>query len=421
MMLLKKCEVAKIESKPDCGMKRSEKCMRSVAVFSILLALLHAHPFQAAAQPDSLLGRPAPTTSLDELLQAPSARLTPELVKGKAVVLEFWATWCGPCIEQIPHLNQLSDAYGNKDVRFIEVTSETDMVNVRRFISLHPMHSWIGIDSAGRTEERYGVKNAHGVVTLPATFVIDRRGRVVFAGLPTELTPAIIQDALNNVIPPRTRTAKPDVQVVNVSQTNADGLTFSLRKSLPSTQFHFEMRKNYVRAEHIPLSMLLELAFQTSEQQIKGNLATRDTYDVVYQLNGADSSPQLLQPILQKALPDVLGIDAIYQTEMAPVFDLRVTDAAKLPPLRNKPGAYHSSGDAISGVITLASLAEVLQRPANRVVVDQTGTAGAYSISLSWKGQDLGVLQQSLSDIGLSLVPDEKQLKFLVVTRRNTN
>ena len=62
-------------------------------------------------------GEAPPAITLEEVLQAPAgARASWEALEGKVVVLEFWATWCGPCVAAIPHLNELSDKYKDKPI-----------------------------------------------------------------------------------------------------------------------------------------------------------------------------------------------------------------------------------------------------------------------------------------------------------------
>src|SRR5271155_5102695 len=93
-------------------------------------------------------------------------------LRGKVVVLEFWATWCVPCIGEIPAINALVKSLDPARVQFLSITDE-DPVEVQAFLKKHPISGWIGIDSTGGVFDRYGV------AARPATIVIDPQGRIV--------------------------------------------------------------------------------------------------------------------------------------------------------------------------------------------------------------------------------------------------
>lgn len=77
-----------------------------------LVLLLAGMSFACPGGEKPLPGETAPPLNLEKLLQTPAdAVVSWEALRGKAVVLEFWATWCGPCIEAIPHLNELADEF----------------------------------------------------------------------------------------------------------------------------------------------------------------------------------------------------------------------------------------------------------------------------------------------------------------------
>src|SRR5580765_7099347 len=72
-------------------------------------------------------GQPAPELNLRKILQAPpDAKADLKGLRGKVVILEFWATWCAPCIEVQPHLNDLIEKFKDKPVQIISITNEDE-------------------------------------------------------------------------------------------------------------------------------------------------------------------------------------------------------------------------------------------------------------------------------------------------------
>jgi thiol-disulfide isomerase/thioredoxin len=115
----------------------------------------------------------APPLSLKDLSGEPQ-RL--ESHRGKIVVLNFWATWCGPCVEEMPMLADIQKRYGGRGVMVIGVSldEEGSVEKVPRFVQKRKINFpvWVG----GTTEdlERFGLGEA-----LPATAFIDAEGRIV--------------------------------------------------------------------------------------------------------------------------------------------------------------------------------------------------------------------------------------------------
>lgn len=98
---------------------------------------------------------------------------------GKIVAVNFWATWCGPCREEIPSFNQLQREYGPKGVQFVGVAID-DAEAVKHFMKSTPIAYPVligGDDEGFDIAQRYG--NDIGI--LPYTVLIDRQGRVAHA------------------------------------------------------------------------------------------------------------------------------------------------------------------------------------------------------------------------------------------------
>jgi thiol-disulfide isomerase/thioredoxin len=96
--------------------------------------------------------------------------------KGKQVfVIEFWATWCGPCRESIPHLTELQKQFKDKGVVFIGITDEKTEV-AKKFVEKMgaKMDYTVAVD-AGKTSKGY--MEAYGVNGIPNAFVVDKAGK----------------------------------------------------------------------------------------------------------------------------------------------------------------------------------------------------------------------------------------------------
>jgi cytochrome c biogenesis protein CcmG/thiol:disulfide interchange protein DsbE len=128
--------------------------------------------------PSALIGRPVPQTdfpALEELLD--NGKPVPgfhaaDLAKGKVSVVNFWASWCGPCIEEHPLLIELKDRSG---VDIYGVNYKDQPEAGRRFIGRYgnPFTA-VGTDRSGRNAIEWGVYG------MPETFVIDGEGKIAF-------------------------------------------------------------------------------------------------------------------------------------------------------------------------------------------------------------------------------------------------
>ncbi|MCX8205392.1 MAG: TlpA family protein disulfide reductase [Candidatus Nezhaarchaeota archaeon] len=106
--------------------------------------------------------------------------------RGRVVVLDFMATWCGPCRAQIPYLNEVKEKYGGSVVIVsISIDSLHDSEEVlRRFLKEHPYATWVW------ARDTAGVGRTYGVAAIPTLFIIDREGYVRFRHV--GLTPQFI-------------------------------------------------------------------------------------------------------------------------------------------------------------------------------------------------------------------------------------
>jgi len=93
--------------------------------------------------------------------------------RGKIILLNFWATWCGPCLEEMPKFSAWQRAYGARGLQVIGVSMDDDQLPVARLMARHPAVYPILVGDAALGES-FG-----GVFGLPLTYLIDPKGRVV--------------------------------------------------------------------------------------------------------------------------------------------------------------------------------------------------------------------------------------------------
>ncbi|HVA69377.1 MAG TPA: TlpA disulfide reductase family protein [Candidatus Binataceae bacterium] len=96
-------------------------------------------------------------------------------LRGKVVFLNVWATWCGPCREEMPSMEKLyEDMQGNKDFVMLAVSQDTqDASYVAAFVRKHGFHFDVLLDPDNKVAEAYDVSG------VPETFIIGRDGRIV--------------------------------------------------------------------------------------------------------------------------------------------------------------------------------------------------------------------------------------------------
>ncbi len=120
-------------------------------------------------------GNVAPTFSLPVVANAPAAGQTAlgtNDLKGKAVILDFWATWCGPCRAQSPILDGLAQRYADRGLVVVGVDTNDGDGNAQAWVKSHGITYPIVTDDHV-TSDAYGVQN------LPTLVVLSREGKVV--------------------------------------------------------------------------------------------------------------------------------------------------------------------------------------------------------------------------------------------------
>ena len=112
---------------------------------------------------DSGTAAPAPTTPEWPLLKSYS---------GKVVLVDFWASWCGPCLRSFPWMNDLQQHYGADGLVIVAVNLDQERELADAFLRKLPPKFRVEFDAPGNIARQFGVQ------TMPSSFLVDRHGQV---------------------------------------------------------------------------------------------------------------------------------------------------------------------------------------------------------------------------------------------------
>jgi thiol-disulfide isomerase/thioredoxin len=177
--------------------------MLSRLLSAIVLPVLCAGVL-AAAQP--AIGTPAPEFGGKQFFNLPATMSQPVTLaslRGRVVLIDFWATWCGPCVASIPHLIELHDKYADQGLVIVGHTDGSS-TNLEGFIAAKKIPYLISVGA--------DIGDAYGVNGIPQVFVVDPDGKVAWSGHPAGLQESVITGLLKNVrlsASPAPRFAKP--------------------------------------------------------------------------------------------------------------------------------------------------------------------------------------------------------------------
>lgn len=394
-----------------------------IAVFT-LIVLTSRH---ASAQVGA--GDQAPPISVDHLRNAPEGlSLSWEDYKDKTVVIEFWGTWCGPCVAAIPHLNELYDELHPQGIEFLSVTFEEPAI-VERFVERMPMKSWIGCDTDRSMVEAYGISG------WPTTFVV-RNGVIVERTHPSQLTAERILALASGEVKP-----KADRPAESGSEVGEDGR--------PPAGAFMPGNDPYSKLGDPPIFQII--VREAGSSQMSGSSGSGATmlgtmtdsiinslwdlpnyairgepellekrYDVIYRLP-SDMREDYL-PHLRDVVARSMGLRVELGTETIQGFALRPGDAGvKLPEgVFNHVVGYSMNGDengrltisgASMGIGLLTSwLSSVCQAP----VLDETGLEGRYFfVQLEFTSNDANTIRDEFEKAtGLVFVPIETEVEI---------
>jgi uncharacterized protein (TIGR03435 family) len=361
---------------------------------------------------------------LKKLLQAP-AKTSLEALRGRAVILEFWATWCGPCASSMNHLSRLAERFKDKPVSIIAISSEEES-DLLKYLRRRPAQMWIGVDDDEATFKRYQPR------VIPHTVLIDREGKIAAITYPEKVTEQVIEDLLAGRavnLPTKQYGYEKglDEKALDQMQEKLDSSTIYKTLMRPSqsqsawARFHINdspFAGRRFEADGIRPLALLSLAYDTPDNRFLDEAGLPDggyRVDVIL----PEGKEYLLRPMIQQLALTSFGITVERETRMMDVKVLkRIEGAAPLEPSAAEKPLYTFRGTRLTAIRQpIRKLIEYVGNGSKSPVIDETGLRGEYDFSMEWVLGDKSSFNEALHRLGFELVSERRTVEVLVIKR----
>jgi thiol-disulfide isomerase/thioredoxin len=386
-----------------------------VSICAILLGSLSAW---ALPEP----GTPAPPLQFTQLLQAPpGAKADWNALRGKVVVLEFWATTCSSCVIEIPHLNQLAASLDPAKFQLIYVDNENPKV-VQKFLAKMKMAGWVGIDTTSRVITRYGGQ------ARPITVIVDGQGRIVTYTIPDNLTAA---DLLAVADGKSVKFASPyDEPAPKAAKASPAMVKPFYEISLSKAAIDSGRGNSHDRDDRgwdVHGYSVGELLSYINNTRTARLLPTSPLPEGLYTLRVAwagrdDDSDE--DSMVRAAVALGLNLRVQWKTLTRKVYVLKATETSKRmlePTAMTIPSKWWGY---MNGKIKLVNgsmddLASGLEEGLDVPVVNETGIEGKFDAELEFPAKDVEAAKAALlKTLGLELIEAERPIQMLEVSQR---
>jgi uncharacterized protein (TIGR03435 family) len=379
------------------------------------------------------VGMAAPELSLTQVMQAPAGASADWAgLRGKVVVLEFWATWCAPCIGEIPVLNQLAASVDSSKVQIVSVDDE-DQAVVQAFLKKKPISGWIGLDTSGKIFDRYGV------YSRPETVVVGPDGRVASTTMRPEALNAANLLALANGGPLNAAAPSAATQA-QLDKATAQAFSAQVSQSATTAGALFEIsmtaagRVEEGKEPETHMMMRgpgeLDVTNATAVDLLNAALgipktrvtASEDAAKALYNLHveAPDAEPKQLASAVELAITSGAHLRIERQTAVKDTYVLTAMPeaaghfthppgggAAFYSPKRQVLQCFNATPGQIAGALEAA-----LEMP----VVDETGLDGMVMETLKIAPKNVASANAALATLGLKLTEAKRPIESIVLS-----
>lgn len=398
-----------------------------IKLYYLLLVLMIA---PATYAQELTIGQKLPEIEFETMIQPESpgklqAHVSVDKYKGKIILLDFWATWCGPCISAMKKYEDLSKKFPGK-LQVIAITKEP-VKRIQSFVKNRPTQLLIAIDTLGSISQYFPYR------TIPHVVLIDKSGTIRAITHSDEITESVINAVWNDQtislthkkddtkfdydddyfkvdsLVVRTFNIQPGIVGIGTFSKTGKGIFENRRISMHNFSvegfYRMAFQKSYFR-------MISEL---NKEQSDYADAKNKFCLDVIVP-KGEENT---LYTFFQSKLIESFKVEAVLEKRKTSVYVVkRINDSLLLKPSQEKNDLYGASSNFFNGNgVSASAIADFMESfgLTGTPVVDETGLKGRYDINMEWEPEKKGSFREALAKIGLGFEKVEREIEVLIL------
>ncbi|MFZ6663391.1 TIGR03435 family protein [Peijinzhouia sedimentorum] len=383
--------------------------------------------FQFFSFAQSKIGTQVPDISFEEVLNYSSNDLQLSEIEGKVIILDFWATWCAPCIASFPKLEEIQEKY-KSELQIITITSDSNE-RILKFLENRDMNLPIAIDPSRKIVEYFPHRS------IPHTVVIDKNGIVQAVTNSSNITQELVQKVI-------------DKQTINLIE-KIDDLAFDPAVPLSGNEnFAFQVtitpfregapsfsntsggegpyKNRRIITTNLTARTLYELAYQfptrtrtVIEISNPSSLAWNKENAICFEIIVPEELGSQRFEMMQKQLDMYFGFETlITQREMEVYVLERIPNREHNLKLsdKNTPNEKSYSGAGLKMTNNkIDYLASYLENQLDLPVIDETNLLENYDLEIPWYNENPDQIFAELEKLGLQLQKITRKIDVLLL------
>jgi uncharacterized protein (TIGR03435 family) len=338
-----------------------------------------------------------------------------ESLRGQVVVVDFWATWCVPCLPVLDRIAAMEKAFAGKPVRFLTVALDTPE-RVKKYLGEKGISVQTFVDDGERTTAK-----AWGVRSVPSTAIVDAQGKVVAVTLGENVTEAVVGKVLAGEkvqLPVQARVSNLSWDVEEVQWADgAEPVYQVVIKPIETSSggYLYKPGGNRISGDGSVVLAMVVAAWQTDtmHMDVRTKLPAGQYRFAAVVPKGREEE---LLPSLQEGFQRTFGFRARWEEVEKEVLVLTHDPSVALKESEAAaPEAGFGRGKITMKKQTAGQLAERLPNWLKKPVVDETGLGGVYDFDLEYRSDGEEMLREGLKKYGLAVVAGQRKVKMLVV------